>query len=219
MIDLQKEKELFDLWRSQCTGFVADGIVNCTEYEASKYKILYLMKEVNGGSNWDLREFLRKGGRARTWNNVARWTQGILNSDQEFKWAELSENNEARRQEYLNKICVVNIKKTSGKNTANHKELIKAAIANQEMLRTQISIYQADIIICCGTEGYYLNHIFQGDADWQQTSRGIWFGVSKDERNNNRIILSFSHPEARVKDCFLYYGIIDAIKEIRTKTE
>ena len=32
-----------------------------------------LLKEVNGGEDWDLREFLREGGRKQTWDNVTRW--------------------------------------------------------------------------------------------------------------------------------------------------
>ena len=32
-------------------------------YWKSGIKILFLLKEVNGGEDWDLREFLREGGR------------------------------------------------------------------------------------------------------------------------------------------------------------
>ena len=32
---------------------------------------------VNGGEDWDLREFLREGGRKQTWDNVTRWVIGI----------------------------------------------------------------------------------------------------------------------------------------------
>ena len=41
------------------------------------------------------------------------------------------------------------------------------------------------------------------------TSRGIWY-----VRDEEKIIISYSHPEARTKDCLLYYGLVDAVKEI-----
>ena len=48
--------------------------------------------------------------------------------------------------------------------------------------------------------------------NWDITSRGIEFSI-----HENTIIISFCHPEARIKDCFLHYAIIDAIKEIFIK--
>ena len=41
------------------------------------------------------------------------------------------------------------------------------------------------------------------------TSRGIEYMIL-----DNTIIVSFSHPEARVADQYLYYALIDAIREI-----
>ncbi len=34
-----------------------------------------------------------------------------------------------------------------------------------------------------------------------------------------RVIIDYSHPEARVKDCQLYYGLVDAVREILGKHE
>lgn len=33
------------------------------------------MKEVNGDSDWDLKDFLYFDGRWQTWDNSARWTE------------------------------------------------------------------------------------------------------------------------------------------------
>lgn len=81
-----KEKEIFDKLRKIDPSIVEDGIVSEEEYLDSNYKILYIMKEVNGGSGWNLKDFLYKGGRSSTWDNVARWTEGLLNLDQEYDW-------------------------------------------------------------------------------------------------------------------------------------
>ena len=53
------------------------------------------------------------------------------------------------------------------------------------------------------------------DLEWQQTSRGIQYFIDK----NKRVYVSYCHPEARVPDNLLYYGLIDAVKEILNKPE
>ena len=60
----EKEKIIFDKLRKENISIVKDGIVDENQYLSSKYKILYVMKEVNGGKDWDLRKFLYDGGRS-----------------------------------------------------------------------------------------------------------------------------------------------------------
>ena len=74
-----REDELFESWPSRQEPFVRDGVVDADECVRSRVKLLFVLKEVNdlGGGGWDLREFLRAGGRAQTWNTVARWVEGI----------------------------------------------------------------------------------------------------------------------------------------------
>lgn len=33
-------------------------------------------------------------------------------------------------------------------------------------------------------------------------------------RDDDLVVIAFSHPAARVKDCYLYYALMDAIREI-----
>ena len=73
------EDELFVEWKQQLSGLVRDGIVDESEYNNAKRKIVYVLKEVNSDdSTLDLRDFVAEGGRWQTWDNIARWTQGIL---------------------------------------------------------------------------------------------------------------------------------------------
>lgn len=46
---IKVEKVLFDKLRDSNPIVVEDGIIDEAEYKATKYKILYVMKEVNGG--------------------------------------------------------------------------------------------------------------------------------------------------------------------------
>ena len=207
---IKQENELLDSWANNTPGFIRDGVVVPEEYYNSHPKILVLLKEVNGGEDWDLRDFLKTGGRSYTWNNVARWIEGIINIDKELSWEYLKENNEQRRLEMLKKICAVNVKKLSGGYTADNKIIKSSAKRNSENLKKQINLYCPDLIICGGTEASYFESISEEEPKWQMTSRGIWYV----KESTGRIVVSYSHPEARVKPNILYYGLIDAIKEI-----
>lgn len=206
----EKEELLFEKLKKENHDRVKDEIVDENQYLSSKYKILYVMKEVNGGNDWDLREFLYQGGRSQTWDNVARWTQGILNLDKDYSWEELSENNEKRREIYLKKIGSINLKKTGGGYTSVDKEISKAAMENREILKNQVNIYNPDIIICCGTAGNFVNSILDPkEIKWSMTQRGVEYIKLKE-----KTILSYAHPEARIRDAYLHYALVDAVREI-----
>lgn len=206
----EKEEIIFDKLGKENLAIVEDGIVDENEYLSSKYKILYVMKEVNSSEAWDLRKFLYDGGRPQTWDNIARWTQGILNIHTEYSWDELSKNNEKRRKIYLKKIGSINLKKTGGGYTSKIKEISKAARENKAIIKNQIEIYKPDIIICCGTAGYFVNSIYDSkEIKWSMTQRGVEYIKYKE-----KTILSFAHPEARIRDAYLHYVLVDAVREI-----
>ena len=127
------EEKLFDEWQEKekleynienKKIFVRDGLVDEESYFKAPVKILYLLKEVNGGDkDWDLREFIRGGGQAYTWNNITRWTKGIFRYSEELNWSSLEEINEDSRKETLKHIIVVNLKKISGGHTTDYKKL------------------------------------------------------------------------------------------------
>lgn len=205
----EQEDALFEVMKAVDSKIVTDGVVEENAYLSAKYKIVFVLKEVNGGEGWDLREFLRCGGRSQTWDNVARWTEGILNLEQNIHWEDLEQNNEERRKVYLKKICALNLKKAAGSYTADHKSVSLAAQTDRNYLKQQFSFYDADLVICCGTERPFLECIYgDSDIEWKRTSRGIWYTAT------DRIIISFAHPASRTKDCFLYYALIDAVREI-----
>jgi hypothetical protein len=91
------------------------------------------------------------------------------------------------------------------------------ATKDKEYLKKQFALYNPDIVICCGSSTTYIfNSLidFGKKPDWKMTSRGILFY----EFSPNKYLISFAHPEARVQDCLLYYGLINAVKEIRGQT-
>ena len=203
------EKNLLEEWSALIPGFISDGVVDAEKYCKAPIKILVVLKEVNGGSGWDLRDFLRKGGRAQTWNVVARWIQNIFNIDRNYKWIEMEDNNDERRTTVLPYISAINVKKTSGKDVANNKAVLDAAVRDKAYLKKQIDLYCPDIVICGGTEKPYVKAT-NTKPKWKMTSRGIWYFVE----DSGTIVISYSHPEARTKECMLHYALIDAVREI-----
>lgn len=211
----EKQNALFSEWKNELPGLVTDGVVNEQQYINAPVRICFLLKEVNGGENWDLCEFVRDGGRAQTWNNISRWVYGIYHSGCDVPWADLQDIDNAFRRDYLQSICVVNVKKRSGKSEADNGLVYQAAERDQNLLRKQLEIYEPQVLICCGTTDCYFDLITEFEhPQWEMTRRGIWYV----REPSGRLVISYIHPEARIRDNLLYYGLVDAYREIASKT-
>ena len=66
-----------------------------------------------------------------------------------------------------------------------------------------------------GGAGDLFREVLHQDMKWKQTSRGVrWYC-----RDAHRHVVAFPHPEARIRDSFLLYALLDAIKEIKENQE
>ena len=213
MTIVAKEDFLFQSWRVDRPGFVDDGVVSEQDYVASSPSIVVILKEVNDleGGGWDLRQFLRDGGRPQTWDNVARWVHGIRNRGQVDDWPNQYEKiSGTLRVEILRSICAINLKKSPGTHTTEMASL--ARIANEDAVRiqAQYAIYDPDLTICGGTGDLFRTVVGHENLEWRQTRRGIWWY----QRAPGKIVIAYVHPEARVQDSLLHYGLIDAVNEL-----
>ena len=211
----EKEDLLFAEWREKRPDLVADGIADEQAYSASPIKLLFVLKEVNDpdGGGWDLREFICAGGRPQTWNNITRWTEGIQQLSKDSPWSDLESIDERRRKQALSSIAAINLKKTPGGHTTDIDGLAATATEDREFLNRQMGLYDPDIIICCGAATSDILHSlihFSDEPFWKMTRRGVWFH----EFRPGKYVIRYEHPEARVADCLLYYGFIDAVREI-----
>ncbi len=212
-VSISKSEELlFEKWEGGREGFVRDGVVSENDYLSSRLKIVFILKEVNdlGGGDWDLRKFIFKGGRPQTWDNITRWVNGIRNLDAIPDWKFYSEITKEFRIETLKNICVMNLKKSPGTHTANHAAIKTVANEDKNYIRSQYSIYDADLTICGGTGKLFKSVAGHDSKQWRTTKRGIrWY-----ERDIDKYVVSFGHPEARVQNSLLVYGLLDAVYEI-----
>ncbi len=214
----EQEERLFAAWQSRHEWFVRDGVVDADEYARSPVKLLFVLKEVNdpGGGGWDLREFLRDGGRGQTWNTVTRWVEGIHRLPNDVPWSEVCEVDQDRRKRALRKIAVVNLKKHPGGGQADYEEVRQTAERDRNFVSAQLSLYDPDFVICCGT---LVADLLLGtksigvysldDANWMSTRRGVWYRVV-----NHTPHIAYHHPQARVPGNLVYYGLIDALAEL-----
>ena len=216
-----REDALFSEWSAGRKNFNPDGMVNESRFNAAPIKLIYLLKDVNApkGSGFDLRDFLRKGGRAHTWNNVTRWTEGIFRlreGETAVPWEALESVDESRRTNALNQICAMNLKKAAGGHTTDLEQLSGAARDDSTYLRKQLALYDADFTICCGSAvtAAVQHHQVLGmpmeDRQWRRTTRGIWY-ISTEQHGH---VIAYSHPAARISSNLLLYGLLDAVEEI-----
>ena len=212
----EQENSLFAEWRINRKGFVADGVADENAYRLSGKKILFLMKEVNDPNcgGWDLREVMRAGKRPPTWDNLTRWTMGIRKLPKDLPWSELKAISENQRKEFILSVAAMNLKKSPGGSATDKALMDKSASEDREYLSRQFNLYDADIVICCGVDVSNTAHSFIKEIQgfrWKATSRGVPY---HELGKPGKILISYSHPEARVSDNLLYYGLIDAIREI-----
>src|SRR3989442_14089833 len=91
--------------------------------------------------------------------------------------------------------------------------LFRSAREDRMFLKRQFDLYDPHLIICCGstTSACFHEVVLDGVAfDFCRTRRGVPYYA----RSTGRFVVEYSHPEARVQDNLLCYGLIDAVREV-----
>ncbi len=217
-----EEQALFDEWREHCRshaqdGFVADGVVDEAAYFGGQQKILFVLKDPNGDLadyDNDLCEFIRRGARAQTFDNLTRWVMGIRGLPEQTSWEKLPPfDKEASdtRAEVLRSVAFMNLKKEPGKPEAKDPELWVAANRDRRYIQRQFSLYDPDITICCGTGGHFVETALgHPKSIWKHTSDKIGFF----ERESGKFIVDYGHPQPRYAPEKLYSQLMSALHEI-----
>lgn len=193
------EDNLFSEWKIKRPDLIPDGIIDEPSYNTCPVKVLYILKEVNGGKDWDLRDFIYSGGRARTWNNIARWQYAIENYTKEVSFSEVQSISVDFRRKMLKKIAVINLKKESGGSFSNLKQIWAYSCEDKEFIKKQIKLCNPDIIICCGT-GWIVKELKLTDLI----------------ENNNLVLIDFNHPQAMLKAENQFLKLIEILQNKQT---
>lgn len=193
-------------WREKHAGyqwFNDDGIVDYERWASlpDGKHVLVLLKETNGLQG-SLSDFLRHGGSPtywRTWNNVARWANLILNGTY---WEFVSR---ADLNDMVRNIAVVNLKKYAGGARANRKEVLTEATKDVKLLKQQIALYEPDIILTGGwglVSDFLHDTIFEDATVWNRPNAvtQLWYyETNQITQKHPTLVVSMPHPNRAAK--------------------
>lgn len=222
----QQEDAIFAHWKTTPrfarVEFNPDGLVDEACYQVAPTKLLFVLKQVAEPA--DLREFLHRGAHktpsSPSWTAVTRWICGVeqfLKTGRVPYWHEVEQvavtGQRSRRP--LRRACMVNVMKVAGGGSTQDKEVLAAVDATGDLLAKQLSLYDADLTICCGSVVWKaLDSLsLPNRGVVKQTRRGVQY------RTAGRLgtILEFAHPANRGLPSHTFYALLDAIAEIRTR--
>jgi hypothetical protein len=148
---MQSEYEqIIQSMRSIDSETIADGAVELDRYIQAKIKILWVLRETNGGGSWDLRDFLKQPFSYNKWHStfgsVAKISHCLLNN---IKPEDL--NFDAKSVvKALKYIAVINInKKGGGSRIGPSYELHSKRFV--DIIQSQIQLLSPELIIAAGT--------------------------------------------------------------------
>lgn len=206
--------KLFLKWRKKnnhinAERFNRDGIVNFEKWDAQEKKILFVLKEAYGeGGDYDLcAELAAKGPWGNIWNRVAEWTYGILNTTENEIAPYTALKNETPNT-YLNKIAVMNIKKSNGKPMSDNKDLMSYAEEDCKELAEQFGLINPDVVVC-GYTFDFINFALGMTIDKTNNPNENWYYYDQ----NGRIFIDFFHPASQYPALLSYYGIANIYQQ------
>ena len=224
------EHDLFIEWMSWLKvndpkhGFMYDGIVCQEDWNMAKKHILFVLKDYNSSGHivpldkinlenrddirtniFNLRYYLQKGindpSRWRVWDNVARWSYGLLNLNIDYypPFKDVDEQGDKQhRSNNLKRVAVLDIKKGPGSSSCNIHQLNRYLQKHPESLvysSRQLELYgKLDYVICCG-DGVF--DAFMQVKDQRFTREQYEIASSKTNyclTNSGTIIIRYTHP-------------------------
>lgn len=193
--------ELFKEWEMSILEykgkFIKDGIINEQLYQNSIPKVLFITKEPNDPAQqaWDFREWWLENLKYKFSYRIAEWSYGIQNNFPEYDniW-----KGNKRTQLAIQKIALMNIKKSGGCGISECSMMIKHAEINRSFLQRQIDIICPDIIIL-GTSWNGLRDTIFPDVNWSGSGYDVLIG-----RYNHSKIIDFYHPSSRTPPAAAY---------------
>ena len=234
--EINKLEQLFQLWKKKpkekvvynqnnqkveltidhSKVFISDGIVNKDVWNKLPpgKKILVLLKEAYGGeANWSLSEkLLKEGPWNNTWNRIAEWSYGLLSTDS-GKITPYDKLNHKRANDFLQKIAIMNIRKSGGETSSVDNEIKQYAIYDKKEIIREIELIDPDIVICGGS--IILNSLdeISNKQIIKNPSDLISYYYSDAIGKKERLFIDFYHPACRYPRVLMYYGVVNLYQQ------
>ena len=174
------------------------------QWEDASLRMLVLTKELNEDDGWDIRG---ESGRVpsprltcrtaqRFFPNLELWVYGLMNIPDRKVMSFSRADNQTRLQGFYENapIARVNIKKQPDHRAVSNLVLQKYMDNYADLLTKQISLYNADIILCVGGQGIMVK--FLGEyvyKDLEQFNEHVWFSPS-----TGVVVVKQYHPNYNV---------------------
>lgn len=212
----KEHEEIYSIYREKYADrksfLISDGVVDTEHYAG----ILFFLKEAYSREQvfgeWDLAKGLADTGPWGMWHHVAKWTYGLLNTD-ETCVAPFCDINWDMRNAMLRKIAVVNVKKVNGASTSENEDLEQYVKNNEDALRKEIVHVKPKIIICGGTFNF-LKDIFGMQISRSCDNLYYWMDLGMGEKV---LVLDYYHPAARYPEILSYYGLVNIYQQALVK--
>ncbi len=194
-------------WQTTDPTIVLDGAVDPLRFARAAPRILWILREPNGGGPWSLCEYLRDPSKGyNRWKMTAglliRVSHGLLNGLPPWgDWA----NDPAPITDCLRDVAVININKRGGGARADLSRLARSGEDFGPFILKQIESLSPTVVIMAGTRPFVPERL-RCQLDATNTSGAI--GV----KLNETIYLSTHHTNQRRISHQAYYD------QIRTET-
>ena len=187
---------------------IFDGIADPENYTG----ILFLLKEAYGKERkygeYDLAKDLAKNGPWGHWGHVAKWTYGLLNTD-EHVIAPYRDMNWEEKNAMLRRMAVINVKKVNGERSSSYDDLMNYARENAVILRREIAHIQPRIIVC-GNTFHFLKEIYGLTGKY---SCDNWFYWLELDGSGEVLVLDYFHFSAHYPELLSYYGLTNIYQQ------
>lgn len=192
----KKEGYKHELYQKEGNRFSDDGIVDYIEWEKSKPRILFLLRE----------DYSKDGDYEPCWGitvgnkpfskNIARW-RGIIKELYKDANKQLTIDN-IELPKGINDIALVEVKKLNeGNSSTPYKVVMEWGEEDKIFIKEQIEIINPDIIFCCSTGDAYADHLYNNN-EWESLFKmDIASKKYRSYKDYNRLIIDFYHPSTR----------------------
>lgn len=197
--------------------FVSDGVACPEQWFSQNVRPLFLLKEAYGGvGDWDLRDHFMKDevmvGNI-TWRRITQWTRGIMGTTaDEMLPFEKTMGSIRFGNEQLQKIAVMNVKKSGGRPRSNHEDLVAYVDYDRVEIAEQIKLIDPTVIVCGYTCDYLAMVMDPGLKEKRNENLFYFLNLNGHEV----IVLDYWHPSNQYPDLMNYYGLMSVYQQALT---
>lgn len=211
-----RNDDLFARWQEHglhkdVIPFNKDGIVDPEIWFQQNTRVLYLLKEAyhkKQYESYDLAQELHDYDPWDTmWLRVAEWSYGIRNTSKNIiaDYAEIyCDSDKQKRKQEIQRIAVVNIKKSGGQNSSSEENLQLYADSDDELLTEQIDLINPTVIVC----GYTFGHL---NSFYSHINKKGDYNPNCFYKYKDITILDYYHPAASGIPAFMTYYALCSI--------